>query len=120
MITSRHFSEIEFNRCTPSCSLQDMDQEAMLRHDRVRDYAGIPLIMNCAYRSVAWDKSKGRSGNGAHPEGTAMDYRCNSNATRWKIINAAIKEGATRIGIAKTFIHVDFSKTLPKEVVWLY
>ena len=29
MITAKYFKEAEFKRCTPSCSLQDMDQKLM-------------------------------------------------------------------------------------------
>jgi hypothetical protein len=120
MVTSIYFSEIEFNRCVPSCSLQDMDPEAMARFDRVREYAGIPLVINSAYRTPAWDRSKGRSGTGAHTEGVALDFKCNTSENRYKIDDALSKEGCTRKGIAKTFIHADFSKTNPPRQLWTY
>lgn len=120
MITSKHFSEKEFNRCSPSCSLQDMDQRAMDLMDRARSLAGIPLVITSAYRSPAWDKAKGRSGTGAHTEGTALDFRCNDSSNRWKIILALISAGCKRIGVAKTFVHADFSEKHSKFVIWTY
>ena len=60
MITSKYFSEKEFNRCTPSCSLQDMNQEFMNKLDQLRELAGIPLVMNSVIRSVQYEKSKKR------------------------------------------------------------
>lgn len=119
MITSEHFKEVEFNRCTPSCSLQDMDQEFMNALDRVRYIAGIPLILNCAYRSVAWEKSKGRSGTGDHPQRKGVDIRCQSDRNRWLIVQAAIQSGFNRIGIAKTFIHLGMGNGTPR-VIWMY
>lgn len=88
--------------------------------DEIREDAGIPLVLNCAYRSVEYDKSKGRSGNSAHTRGVAVDIRCNSSATRHKIICAAITNGITRIGIGKNFIHLDADDSLPQNVIWTY
>ena len=116
----RYFTQAEFKRCTPSCSLADMDDGFLRTLDRVREYAGIPLVLNCAYRSVAWDKAKGRSGNSAHTRGKAVDIRCNASVTRWKIVRAAIDAGVRRIGIGDGFVHLDTDDTLPQCVMWTY
>ena len=120
MITAKYFKEAEFKACVPSCSLQDMKQGFMTTLDGVRALAGIPLKLSCAYRSVAWDKAKGRSGNSAHTRGYAADIVCNSNATRSKIVTAALRMGISRIGIGKNFIHLDTDPSLPKNVIWHY
>ncbi len=120
MITSRYFSEAEFERCTPPCSLQDMSQEAMDTFDKVRQNVGTPLSISCAYRTEAWDRAKGRSGNSAHTQRCAIDVRCTDSGLRHKIVQAAIKAGITRIGIAKTFVHIDTSKLNTPRVIWLY
>lgn len=121
MITAKYFKESEFKRCSPSCSLQDMDRDFMIKLDALRSQAGIPLVLNSAYRSVAWDKAKGRSGNSAHTRGHAVDIRCNSSSNRYKIIKAAFAIGCFhRIGIAKTYIHIDDDPTLPQDVIWDY
>lgn len=120
MITSKHFSEKEFKRCSPSCSLQDMNQETMHRFDSAREIAGIPLVIDSAYRSSQWDKGRGRSGTGAHTLGRAMDIRCNVNHNRFLIIDALLKAGFTRIGIAKTYIHADDSPEHDQQVAWMY
>ena len=95
-------------------------QQIMLELDRLRDEAGIPLLLSCAYRSRAWDMSKGRSGNSAHTTGHAVDIRCNNTATRMKIVKAALKIGIRRIGIDGSFVHVDNSPTLTQDVIWTY
>ena len=120
MIKSKYFSESEFKRCTPACSLQDMKQEFMTRMDRVRERAGIPLVINSAYRSVAYEKTKGRAGTSAHTLGLALDIRCTSDRNRSLIIKALILEGFTRIGVSKTFIHADTSQGHTQQVTWLY
>lgn len=120
MVTSKYFKESEFRACVPSCSLQDMDAGFMQTLDALRAQAGIPLVLNCAYRSRAWDISKGRSGNSAHTRGKAADIRCNAGATRMKIVKAALSLGIKRIGIGKNFVHVDTDSSLPQNVIFHY
>lgn len=120
MITARHFREYEFRNCVPSCSLQDMSQELMNMLDAARDIAGIPFVLTSAYRSRDWDKNKGRSGNGAHTRGKAVDIRCNTHENRYRIVAALLQVGFNRIGIAKTYIHADCDKSLAQGVVWHY
>lgn len=120
MIISKHFKESEFKACTPSSSLQDMKQATMSKLDTAREVAGIPLVLNCAYRSSVWDKAKGRSGTGAHTLGRAVDISCNFSSNRFKIVDALIKAGFKRIGVAKTFIHADDSEIHKQEIIWLY
>lgn len=119
-IESRYFAEAEFQRCTPACSLQDMDRASMWIFDAVREAAGIPLVINCAYRSPEWDRSKGRSGNSAHCRGMAIDIRCTTSSNRMKIIAAAVEVGVKRIGIGKNFIHLDTDDSLAQNVIWHY
>lgn len=117
---SKYFTAAEFHRCTPACSIQQMDPEFLALLDRVREAAGIPLVLTCAYRSREWDEAKGRSGNSAHTRGKAVDIRCNASATRYKIVRAALECGVRRIGIGKTFVHLDNDASLPQGVMWDY
>ena len=120
MITAKHFNEGEFRACTPSCSLQNMKQGTMNRLDKAREIAGIPFVLNSADRSVAWEKSKGRTGTGAHTMGRAVDIRCNTSQNRMKIVRAALQAGFNRIGIGKTYVHLDDDLSLPQQVIWHY
>lgn len=88
--------------------------------DLIRENAGIPLVLNCAYRSKAHDIAKGRSGNSAHTKGLAVDIRCTTSANRLKIVRAALSVGITRIGIGKNFVHIDNDFTLPQGVMFDY
>ena len=58
MKTSKYFKPEEFERCNPSCSIEDMDQDFLDLLDDLREKAGIPLVLNCAYRSKEHDKAK--------------------------------------------------------------
>ena len=120
MITAKYFKESEFQRYSPSCSLQDMEQGTMDRLDKVRELAGIPLVLNSAYRSVEHEKRQGRAGTSSHTLGRAVDIRCNDSANRYKIVKAAIEAGFTRIGIGKSYVHLDDSPKHAQGVMWHY
>lgn len=120
MITSKYFIEDEFRKCSPTCSLQDMDPVTIKMLDTAREIAGIPFVLNSAYRSSAWDKRRGRSGTGAHTLGKAVDIRCDSIQNRFKIVNSLLEAGFNRIGISDSFIHADTSEVHFQNVIWLY
>ena len=117
---AKYFSAAEFKKCKPACSIEDMDAGFLDLLDRVREAAGIPLVLNSAYRSPAWELKQGRSGTGAHTLGVAVDICCNTYQNRFKIVRAALACGITRIGIAKTYVHLDASKRHAQEVIWDY
>lgn len=120
MKNSRYFSEREFNKCSPSCSREDMDQSFLNIMDKIRELVDRPLTITSAYRSTEYDKSKGRSGNSAHTKGVGVDFKAVDSAVRYAIIEAAISLGVNRIGVGETFVHVDIDKSLPQNVIWTY
>lgn len=122
MNKAKYFTDEEFRRCTPPCGIDDMQQTFLTLLDAIRWRAGIPLVVNSAYRSREYEKGKGRSGRSAHCYGLAVDIRCYSTQTRWKIVRAAMYYGVTRIGIGDTFVHIDTGESagLPPNVLWTY
>jgi len=120
MIFSKYFKEEEFRNCTPGCSLQDMKKRTMSKLDTAREIAGIPFLLNSAFRSDQWDISRGRSGTSAHTLGQAVDIRCINQSDRFVMICALLQAGFKRIGIGDTFIHVDDSEVHTSEIIWLY
>jgi hypothetical protein len=92
----------------------------MSKFDTAREIAGIPFVINSAYRSPAWEKARGRTGTGAHTLGRAIDIMCNTDRNRFLIINALIKAGFKRIGVAETYIHADDSEGHTQDIVWMY
>lgn len=129
----KYFTEDEFRRssfCLPGETalvariqqdpLSLLDWPTLKKLDQTRDFAGCPFQISCSYRSRAWDVSKGRSGNSAHTKGFAFDVEARTDHRRFLILRAAILCGWNRIGVAKTYIHLDNDPGLTKEVSWLY
>lgn len=117
---SKYFAPAEFKHCTPACDISQMDAAFLERLDALREFVGIPLVLNSAYRSKSYEKAHGRTGNSAHTRGLAVDIRCNASATRYRLVAGALVCGFKRIGIGKSYIHLDVDESLDQGVIWHY
>ena len=107
---SKYFKKIEYN----------MDADFLAKLDKARELANIPFIINSAYRSPEQNARVGGKPNSSHLRGLAVDIRANDSSTRYIVLNALIKVGFNRIGIASSFIHVDDDKEKANNVIWTY
>jgi len=115
----RHFTPSEFDsRDAPGSGIQSMSIKFVQMLDECRALAGIPFTINSGYRTQAWNKAVKGQPNSAHTRGLAADISAVTGREKFLILEAAIKVGFRRIGIYKTFIHLDNDKSLPQEVVW--
>ena len=106
---SKYFKEIETN----------MSKEFLFVLDEAREIAGIPFVINSAYRSPEHPLSI-KNPSSSHIKGLAVDIKATDSKTRFKIVQALITVGFTRIGIADTFIHVDLDLDKTQNVIWTY
>ena len=106
---SKYFKEIEEN----------MNKDFLFVLDEAREFAGIPFVINSAYRSPNHPLSV-KNPTSSHIKGLAVDIKATDNATRFKIVEALISVGFTRIGIADTFIHVDLDFEKRQNIIWTY
>ena len=106
---SKYFKEIEEN----------MNKDFLFVLDEAREFAGIPFVINSAYRSPNHPLSI-KNPSSSHIKGLAVDIKATDNATRFKIVEALISVGFTRIGIGDTFIHVDLDFDKRQNIIWTY
>ena len=106
---SKYFKNIEEN----------MNESFLMRLDEAREYAGIPFIVNSAYRSPQHPESI-KNPTSSHIKGLAVDISAKDSRTRGLILDALRAVGFNRIGIAKTFIHVDVDYDKSQNVTWVY
>ena len=114
----KHFKMSEF-KC-PCCGQERMDMGFVYQLDIARDRAGIPFRINSGMRCHQHNLDIGGVLNSSHTKGKAADIATDSSHKRYLIIDSLIMTGFRRIGIAKTYIHVDNDLSKPDEVVWLY
>ena len=117
-MSKNYFSRKE--EMCPCCKQGGLAPDFRDKLNRAREKAAIPFILNSAFRCAAHNAEVGGSDTSSHLAGCAVDIRCKESRERYLILNALFFVGFHRIGIGKTFIHVDDDLTKPAGVVWLY
>jgi uncharacterized protein YcbK (DUF882 family) len=116
----RHFSLSEFDSPDLPGSGERMCKNFLRKLDKARKLARTPFVINSGYRTDSHNKKVKGSKNSAHLIGKAADIACSNDAKRFLILQALLKVGFTRIGIAKTFIHVDNDESKNSNRTWTY
>lgn len=117
-----YFREEEFQQLTPSCSISQMDETLLEGVDELREAVGLPFVLTSAYRSPYWDLAKGRSGDGPHTKGMAVDISAPNSYFARRVLEEALKRPHIfmGIGIGKLFIHLDVMYRNYAPLVWGY
>ena len=117
----KYFKSREFASPDVPSSGELMDYNFVMQLEKAREIAGVPFVINSGFRTKEHNaKLVGSSPNSSHLRGYAVDISCKDSLTRWIIVNALLEAGFKRIGIAKTFIHVDADPKKVNEVIWTY
>ena len=116
---AKYFKISEFD-CKCGCGKNNIDDELVKKLDRVREKAGIPIVVSSGCRCEKHNKEEGGKENSAHLSGLAVDMKAISSGTRWKLMEALFTTGFNRIGMGKTFIHADIDIAKSEKVMWLY
>lgn len=112
-----YFDESEFVRV--GCSMSDVSENLLYKLDTLRERFGKPIVITSAYRSPDLEVARGRSGKSSHCKGLAVDILCNNSADRIQLVYWALRVGFVRIGVGKTFLHLDIDSDKP-SCMWLY
>ncbi len=115
-----YFKQKEFDSSDEPGSGVKMDKDFLHILNKIRHEAGIKFKVKSGYRTKKHNKKVGGKANSAHLRGLAADIRARNSVNRYKIISAGIKFHIRRIGVAKTFIHLDSDLSLPQKVFWIY
>lgn len=109
----------KYKHFTPQ-EVMNLQPELISKLEEARELAGIPFVINSGYREKGHNEEVGGTEDSAHLYGLAADIRARNSHERMKIVKAAIKAGFDRIGVAKTFVHLDIDSSKPPIVLWLY
>lgn len=114
----KYFEHKEFSSPDLPNSGELMDNKFLQMLDNARAIAGIPFRITSGYRSEEHNAKVGGVVNSSHLRGYAADISI-TKETGIQILSALIEAGFRRVGIAKTFIHVDNDPNKPNRV-WTY
>lgn len=121
MQSTRSFKEREWACKCKNCNQaapHKMQAHVMDAIQNIRDMVGRPLVLTSAYRCPKHPEEAKKAKPGQHSEGLAVDIQVADGAQRYEIIQLGLMAGATGIGVAKSFIHLDWRVGVP--VVWTY
>lgn len=101
-----------------------MSDDLIRRLQDIRDDLRMPMKINSAFRCEPHNKKVGGSSKSSHlPDefgiSYAVDIACTTSAYRQKLLEVVFKH-CDRVGIAKTFVHIDCDPRKNAEVCWLY
>lgn len=118
----RYFTLDEF--ACPCCGMKRIDPEFAHLLDALRHDCGFPFHINSGSRCVKHNAEVGGKDKSSHtPQADgfthAADIRCTDSVSRGKILKHAYKY-FNRVGVAKTFIHLDNDRGKPQKVTWVY
>jgi len=122
----KHFSYKDFDSPDMLGSGNLMDENFLQMLDEVRDKFGKPIVINSGYRSQEHNAAVGgkpkteTSKGSSHMYGLAADIKCDNSVDRFHLIFLLQETGFQRIGVAKTFIHVDLDLEKSQQVMWMY
>jgi uncharacterized protein YcbK (DUF882 family) len=98
-----------------------LKHELVRKLDLAREYADTPFAITSGLRSKeANDKLINAVEDSAHLTGFACEIACTESTKRWKIMQGALQAGFKRIGVGKTFIHLDVDLSKVQNVMWHY
>ena len=122
---NNYFKYHEFDSPLQQGSGQLMDKGFLYMLNNARHIANIPFEITSGYRIEADIERLEKEGykvskNSSHLKGVAADIACTDSVSRYIIIDALLKAGFNRIGIAKTFIHVDNDIDKAQNCIWTY
>lgn len=114
----KYFKKSEFT-CKCGCGETVISDDLLQMLDNAREHAGLPFKITSGYRCPNHPESK-KNPTSSHIKGLAADIKCSDSKTRAILIDALTYVEFCRIGISKSFIHVDIDEDKVSPVIWLY
>ncbi len=104
----------------------NMQKSTLELLEKAREIAKIPFYITSGFRSeehntkVGGVKKTASAKGSSHMYGYAVDIAVKNGSERFIILNALLKAGFNRAGVANGFIHADNDPDKPKNVLWKY
>ena len=110
------FKRSEF-ACKCGCGKNDISFSLVRKLDEIRAIVGFPLKVNSGCRCSTYNKTVGGKEDSAHTRGLAVDIQCTTSRKRYILMKLFLMK-FNRVGVYKTFLHVDLDEEKPKYVLW--
>jgi uncharacterized protein YcbK (DUF882 family) len=115
----KYFSLAEFDSPDEPGSGGKMCCKLLKKLDKIRGDFGSPLRVNSGFRTTEHNALVGGRVGSSHLKGLAADLHCNNSGDRTRLLKAIYSAGIVRVGIGRTFIHID-TDNKKSAACWLY
>ena len=107
----------------PCCGVMNISHISLKKLDLLRISLSYPLVINSACRCYLHNKDVGGAKESSHlcsidSPSYAFDIKALTSSEKYKIVSKAITLGFHRIGVYKTFIHLDDDLT-KRPAIWV-
>ena len=116
----KYFTYEEFDSPDFEGSGKLVSDELISMLDVARKKYGKSMAINSGYRTIEHNAEVGGKPESSHLKGLAADISCTNSTDRFLLEGILREVGFTRIGIGKSFIHVDIDKEKTQKVLWTY
>lgn len=121
---NEYFDTSEFD-CKDGCGYNSISPDLIDRLTRLRVIYARPLIINSGCRCLKHNADVGGVPDSAHvsegKEGEAVDIKIHGSGEMYELLHINFLYLLfNRVGIGRTLLHLDVSKTLPQNVLWIY
>lgn len=121
----KYFKLSEFDSPDRPGSGELMEHEVVQALDIARDIYGFPMVVTSGFRTIEYNRSLIERGypaspNSSHLLGWAVDLAVPDSSKRFLMLEALLDAGFHRVGLGKSFIHVDLDPNKPGNVLWVY
>jgi len=114
----KYFKPDEFK--SPDSNELIIKDSLVYQLDNLRMHYGKPIKITSGYRTVEHNVKVGGVAGSSHRAGLAVDIEVLTSEDRFRLINLAMQCRFPRIGIGKTFVHLDIDTGKPLNIIWLY
>lgn len=102
----------------PCCGENGTNEKSLEMLNKARHSAGVPFVINSAYRCQKHNAKVKGSTTSSHMKGYAFDIKAKDSPTRYKVLRSLFRAGFKRVGVYETFIHVDNDPSKTEGVIW--
>lgn len=113
---------IDLSQCTPSCDESEIHPELLDKIRSMQALCGFRFDINSGFRPKIWEFKHGRNGSSSHSKSPslAVDISTVDSHVRYKVVSSALAAGIPRIGIGKSFVHLDIDETKAHPIIFHY
>lgn len=115
-----YFDMSEFDSPDSPGSGSSMQKSTLKMLLQARRDAGIPFLINSAFRSRTHNKAVGGVDNSAHERRYAVDIKAADRETKLRLLDSLFQAGFNRFGIGSAFIHADNDPVKAAFQIWGY